>query len=171
MTSKTQPMSSLMRKAWHVAIFGSNEEGSETTAGVDLEQFRRPVETWKRKRTRSLDNAIREGKKPDLIDGLRRNVVDADRLLSLIDSAGEAKVENVDPWATLLALADALDIDYAQARKLPGKPSEVYLEAARRKFGEAPAMAGVWRCACGDCNAPNEVCCVCNQSAPTGAAK
>lgn len=54
---------------------------------VDLEQFRRPVETWKRKRERSLRQAIAAGKAAPLVEGLRRNVADADRLLAVIDSS------------------------------------------------------------------------------------
>ena len=42
--------------------------------------------------------------------------------------------EAVDPWATIIALCDALDIDPQAARTAPGKPSDVILEAARRKF-------------------------------------
>lgn len=42
--------------------------------------------------------------------------------------------EAVDPWATLIALCEALDIDPETARSAPGKPSDVILEAARKKF-------------------------------------
>jgi len=42
--------------------------------------------------------------------------------------------EAVDPWATIIALCEALDIDPETARSAPGKPSDVILEAARKKF-------------------------------------
>ena len=42
--------------------------------------------------------------------------------------------EAVDPWATIIAVCEALDIDPQAARSAPGKPSEVILEAARKKF-------------------------------------
>lgn len=53
--------------------------------GIDLGPFRRPVESWKRKRERSLRRAINAGKASPLVEGLRRNLADADRLMALID--------------------------------------------------------------------------------------
>lgn len=58
---------------------------------VDLGEFRRPVESWKRKRERSLRQAINAGKASPLIEGLRRDLADADRLLALIDSQAVGK--------------------------------------------------------------------------------
>lgn len=37
------------------------------------------------------------------------------------------KTENDALWETLVKIADALDIDYEEARKAEGKPSDVYI--------------------------------------------
>jgi hypothetical protein len=51
----------------------------------------------------------------------------------------EAKEEtNIDSlWATLIKVADYLGIDYDEARKENGKPSEVYIAAIKRARIEA----------------------------------
>lgn len=59
-----------------------------------------------------------------------RHIFDALSTPQPMTTQGEA----VDPWATLIALCEALDIDPETARSAPGKPSDVILEAARKKF-------------------------------------
>jgi len=57
------------------------------------------------------------------------------------DVVSPAHAADIDPWATLIVLCEALGIDIQEARSVPGKPSDVILEAARKKFSE-PAHAG-----------------------------
>jgi len=57
------------------------------------------------------------------------------------DVVSPAYAADIDPWATLIVLCEALGIDIQEARSVPGKPSDVILEAARKKFSE-PAHAG-----------------------------
>ena len=45
-------------------------------------------------------------------------------------------------YATLHALAQRLGIDYEQAQAAPGKPSDVFMEAARQHFSTTPAGGG-----------------------------
>lgn len=69
---------------------GTKLYAAPSAQGIDLGQFRQALESWKRKRERSLRNAIEAGKGNQLVEGLRRNLEEADRLLALIDQRDAA---------------------------------------------------------------------------------
>ncbi|HAL22834.1 MAG TPA: hypothetical protein DCP40_08920 [Stenotrophomonas sp.] len=75
----------------HCEFIGDARPFRVPAQAVDLGQFRQPLESWKRKRERSLRNAIEAGKGNELVAGLRRNLEEADRLLALIDSKAVGK--------------------------------------------------------------------------------